>query len=547
MQEQKGKNTGQSLLQSAPRCSALLSSSVELGLPIASGLLLSACFPPLSWAPLAWVALVPLAGSLERRQARAESLIGIYIGGLLFHLLALDFIRTADGGAGLDGPYALTWLLLGQLGAIGCVFAAVAVRRLTQLARWPIIAALPVVWITAEFARERAGDVISQLPFPWLKIGYTQAEVVTLIQIADAGGVWGVSVLIVLVNAVIYSMLHGTRPRLSAYSALLVAGAIVCVLAYGRWRLQGAVAAGPVVALTPKCWLSTAEPATESLGADIDLWSETAVLDHLNSTEPANCRLSLRLAQMAADRGALIVAGCRRVSLRGDKQNLYNCAAFFDPIRGYQGAYDKRYLVPWAEFAPWGVHLTAASTKNIARGETCPQFQVHCAGTNATYSCGAAICYDVCFADHFRCYAQRAGVDEPPDFFVAPSCEVADKTASAARMLLDMARFRAIESRRAVVRNVEGGYSGILDSCGRLIATPARIDFEVPTVLGAIPIDERRSAYHRWGEWLPILCLGVTILGSIIGLALVRDPKLIRPARARARDRRDAAGAPRDL
>ncbi len=82
-------------------------------------------------------------------------------------------------------------------------------------------------------------------------------------------------------------------------------------------------------------------------------------------------------------------------------------------------------------------------------------------------------------------------------------------------MLLDMTRFRAIEMRRAIVRNVEGGYSGIIDSCGRLIAAPQEIDFKEPVVLGAVPIDERRSAYYRYGDWLPLGCAGATMLGIV--------------------------------
>jgi apolipoprotein N-acyltransferase len=67
-----------------------------------------------------------------------------------------------------------------------------------------------------------------------------------------------------------------------------------------------------------------------------------------------------------------------------------------------------------------------------------------------------------------------------------------------------LAQFRAIESRRAFVRNAEDGYSGIIDGNGMLIAEPPEIDFRSPVVLGRMPIDSRFSLYALLGDWLPL-------------------------------------------
>jgi len=492
--------------------SVIFRSVGELALPVSCGLLLSSCFPPFNWMLAGWIALVPLAAAIDRPQARFETFLGVYLGGLLFHLAALDFIRTADGGAGLSGPHALTWLVLGQLGALGCLGVIAVARLLIHGAGWSLIAVLPVTWIAAELFREQAGQVISQLPFPWLKLGYTQAEALTLVQTADLMGVAGVCAVIVVVNALLYRTLRDLGRRSSAFSALATAAILASCFVYGRWRLEAGTSRGPVVALTPKHSLAADKQTEKSLAVDLNLWSETAISQQLDHTVAQECDLSLKLARAAADQGAMIVAGCRRLALNTKLPVVYNSAAFFDPLSGYQGAYDKRYLVPWAEFAPWGLYLTPASTKGIARGRECPRFNVRSRQTGETYSCGVAICYDVCFAEHFQRYAlESAGT--APDLFVVPSCESSDATLRAPRMLLDMTRFRAIEMRRAIVRNVEGGYSGIIDSCGRLVSAPQEIDFKEPVVLGAVPIDNRMSFYCRSGEWLPPGCAGATLLG----------------------------------
>ncbi len=358
--------------------SVIWASVSELALPVSSGLLLSSCFPPLHWTPAAWIALVPLAATLERAQVRIETYVGVFLGGLLFHLATLDFIRTADGGAGLNGPHALTWLILGQLGAVGCLGVVAVGRVLVHRAGWTILTVLPLTWIAAELLREQAGQVISQLPFPWLKIGYTQAETLILVQTADIASVGGVSALIVVINALLYRTLRDIGQRSSAYSAIVAAVIIACCVAYGCWRIDASTSKGPVVALTPKSWLTAEEQIGKTLTADLNLWSETAIPEQLDNTGARECDLSLKLARAAADQGALIVAGCRRLAHNTDRPVVYNSAAFFDPVHGYQGAYDKRYLVPWAEFAPWELYLTTASAKGIARGRDCPRFYFYC-------------------------------------------------------------------------------------------------------------------------------------------------------------------------
>ena len=114
-----------------------------MALPVATGLLLAAAFPPLDWHWLAWIALVPLAFALAQPRDWVELYLGAYLGGLTFQLLSLDWIRTAYGGDGLSGPRATQWIAQGLGLALFWPLAVWLGRRLVRRASLPMAIALP--------------------------------------------------------------------------------------------------------------------------------------------------------------------------------------------------------------------------------------------------------------------------------------------------------------------------------------------------------------------------------------------------------------------
>ncbi|MEO0530082.1 MAG: prepilin-type N-terminal cleavage/methylation domain-containing protein [Planctomycetota bacterium] len=120
------------------------------------------------------------------------------------------------------------------------------------------------------------------------------------------------------------------------------------------------------------------------------------------------------------------------------------------------------------------------------------------------YRFGCSICYDAAFTEHSRMVMQSG----PVDFFVHCGSETADNRGVLQKHLLCMARLRAIETRRPILRNASGGYSGIIDSSGRFtpVAEPA-INRVVLT--GPLPLDDRPSPYIAWGDVLtPLVAVG---------------------------------------
>src|SRR5688572_4418666 len=115
--------------------------------PLASAVLLWACFFPLSWGWLSWVALVPLL-TLVRNQSRPRWIyLGAYLGGVGWFVMSLQWMRVAD-----DRMVA-AWIALAMYLAVYVVAAVALLRYLDRRWQWPLALSVPVVWVGLEFVR----------------------------------------------------------------------------------------------------------------------------------------------------------------------------------------------------------------------------------------------------------------------------------------------------------------------------------------------------------------------------------------------------------
>jgi apolipoprotein N-acyltransferase len=456
--------------------------SIDMGLPIASGALVAVSFMPPPLGLVAWVALVPFAAAIARAKGTFDLYVGTYLGGLLLDLHALDFIRTRLSGSGLASSHTADWLVNGCVWAIAWPLALWMGRSVRQRTALPMVVLLPAVWTMSEYFRCELGWLVSWSPFPWLQLGITQAPYVHLIQSADLGGVWGVAAVIAAFNGGLYDALAGRRLK-----SLLIAMAIFSGnWLYGEFRLRETdTTPGPTVALMPISSRAGAAPSDGSM-PDILLWSETAYSGGIDEADPTTVKSLEGIARRA---GSALIVGCGR----RDGDHRYNSAAVIDPNRGYLGCYDKCFLVPWSEFTPWEWTGLGMKSVGLANGTTQPVFDL------GEFSCGASICYDICFAQLYRAFSPK------PNFFVCCSRETADPTGFLPRTLLNMTRLRAVENRRAFVRNVEGGFSGIVSSTGEYTPAPER-PWDAPVSVGRVPIDRRATLAALAGDWLPIAC-----------------------------------------
>lgn len=541
-------------------------------LPLTSAILLAFTFPPWNYSILAWLSLIPFCMLAALPSARLEGYYGVYLGGLAFHLFGLDWIRTSYGGTGLDGTNALPWLLHSLVAA--CFWPAVlAVVRLLYRRSGSMAVALPAGWYLLEVARFGFSEHVMRAPYPWLQLGMSQVENVRLSQVADIGGVYFVGMIVAIANGGLFDLgrvllrqhlVSRRRSFISALTALLVvAGAIV----YGEYRLRFVSQQAPVA-----IWLIPPDisPLEEShaLGGqaqacpEIWLWSEKAFSILVGLTResrvlsatgsPGDVRPVLTQLEAAArERNATLLVGCATSIQGAPSERSHNSIVVIDPKRGFTGSYHKTHLVPWSEYVPYRLPGLPKDVNGHEPGDAVRLFALD---TGATpLNCGLSICYDTCFPRLYRRYMlERCS----PDMFMISSCERSDATGALPLWMLNHARFRAIETRRPMVRCVEGGYSGLIDSAGRVVAGTSQPTLFEPLRISSIPLDGRVSAYARYGDTpLAAMVCGVLLLALVVPFRASEKAPDQRPEsngwsfvsvrdRLRHRRRDDAADAP---
>jgi apolipoprotein N-acyltransferase len=194
-----------------------------------SGVAGALAFPTTDWPLLAWVWLVPAFCCALWRAPRAALGDGWLAGTGFFVVLLrwLDFTFQSYSSI----PWPLTWLPITALAAwcglyVGMVACIVAWLRPRLGAGWALAMA-PPLWVAGEWIR---GWLLGG--FPWGLLGYSQHTALPVIQIAELGGVYAVSMLLVAVNAAIAGGLV-LGPRRAAVGGGMVALALALALGFG--------------------------------------------------------------------------------------------------------------------------------------------------------------------------------------------------------------------------------------------------------------------------------------------------------------------------
>ncbi len=176
-----------------------------------------------------------------------------------------------------------------------------------------------------------------------------------------------------------------------------------------------------------------------------------------------------------------------------------------------EGEYHKHHLVPFGEFFPvpgpikeWLLSMGLPATDLISG----PAGQEPIRAGQAL--CGVSICYEAAFGAEQRKWAPEAEV------LINVSNDGWFGNTVALDQHLDMARMRAMEARRYLLRATGTGITAAVDPSGRVVARLPKyeagfLDVSVPRLSGTTP-------YVRYGDWpVVVLCL---LLGLVLPAAV---------------------------
>jgi apolipoprotein N-acyltransferase len=177
-----------------------------------------------------------------------------------------------------------------------------------------------------------------------------------------------------------------------------------------------------------------------------------------------DARFQQALVAIARQEQAPLVVGNIGADFSAEDQSWreFNSALVVGVDGARVGRYDKIHLVPFGEYIPFHNLLTFAHkltgrVSEFSRGDERKVFRLN------GHRYGVFICYEAVFADEVREFAQLGA-----EVLVNISDDGWYGDTSAPWQHLNMARMRAIENRRWLLRDTNSGVTAVIDPYGRV-------------------------------------------------------------------------------
>lgn len=500
---------------------------MRVALGALSGILLAACFPNYNLPWLVWIAPLPLLlAVLHESSLKRAYLLGA-ISGAAFLLLSVYWIALVMKNYGnMSWPAALGVMaafLIADSSYWGLF--ALATCWTARRSRGLALLAAGFVWIAMELF-ETYGYFGG---FPWNLLGYG-IEAPGLRQIATVTGVYGLSFVAFSTSALAAWLILDLR---SIRRRVLLAGwiAALVVVNYAleppapREGNERAILVQPNVPMNEAAdlwapWHNPAPlarlsqlsldtlranpaPAAAKSGPPLIIWSENSAPFYFNR-DPIFHNAIESLARQA---DAYVIAGATNFAGPGETQPL-NSAIVLDPSGSVVLQYAKIHLVPFGEYVPaWLDHIVGKITSEAGNFVPGTSYAWAPAGRNRI---GVFICYEEIFPQLVRRLTPRG-----PGVLVNISDDAWYGDSSAAFQTMEMARLRAIENRRYLLRSTNDGITDIIDPYGRVRETLPR--HRQAALAGRFSFESGETFYTAHGDVFAWSCVILAVIFVMSG------------------------------
>jgi apolipoprotein N-acyltransferase len=472
---------------------------------------------------LAPVALTPLLIALAREPRPLwRFLLGEFAGIVYWFGICywIQFVLEVHGAMGRWGSWA-TFLLFAVTKAIHLgVFSLFAAVLLDTRFAVPAIAAL---WTGIERTHATFG-------FAWLALGNAGIDMPLPLRLAPLTGVYGISFLFALTAAAV-AMILLRRPGRPVYWLAIVPA--ILLLPDLPARQAGDQTAlmiqpnapekddwtGPEAARLRDSLIQYTLDAARASRPHLIIWPEVpAPLYYYD--DPTFRNEAAFLAQTT--RGYFLfgtVAWTR-------EHNPLNSAVVLKPDGDLEGRYDKINLVPFGEYTPkffsW-VNRITSEISDFVPGDRIVVFPIE------DRRLGTFICYEAVFPHEVRQFAKSGA-----QVFVNISNDGYFGRSAAREQHLQIARMRAVENRRWLLRVTNDGITAVIDPAGRV--TERLPMYQLAEARASYRYEDSLTFYTRVGDWFAWGCL----IAAATALFLSQLPHYTKPARIQA----NRAGSP---
>nr|WP_237466439.1 apolipoprotein N-acyltransferase [Vibrio stylophorae] len=475
-------------------------------------------FAPYGIWPLAFFSVTAFFILINQRSAKSAALLGFFWGlgqfgtgiSWVYHSIA------KFGGLPLPAGIVIMLLLIAYLALYPALFAYLTNRFFNPQHCRPwlrYLIAMPLLWLLCDAIR---GSLFTG--FPWLYLGYSQIDS-PLSAIAPVFGVQGITLAIILcASALAWSLKWRSLKPLT--TLMVVAG--VCALCWwgqpkwlkaGEQSYQVSMIQGNIpqhLKWQPQMRGITLmryfELTRQHWDSDIIIWPEAAlpvfetdVPEYLASVDSA-----------ARKNGVSVLTGI--IDLRPNHGDIYNSILVLGDSEqdsyNYDTAqrYNKNHLVPFGEFVPFESLLRKLGPlfnlpmSSFNRG---PRIQPNLIAHGL--SMASALCYEIAFSG-----LVRSNVHANTGAILTLSNDAWFGNTIGPHQHLEIARMRALELGRPVLRATNTGITAAIDLNGQLMATLPQFKTQVLTTtihpgVGATP-------FWKWGYrplWIASILLTI--------------------------------------
>ncbi|MAT56356.1 MAG: apolipoprotein N-acyltransferase [Ignavibacteriae bacterium] len=512
----------------------------HLLLGLLSGVLLGISFPPIPLWILTFAALVPYFFVLEEKEGLAEINRFTYFTMFFFNLNTLYWVgswtKDADPFLMISGTVLMFFNpLLFLIPSTFYYFARKSFGKTTALIGFPLF------WVSYEFLYS-----ITDFRFPWLILGNSQSKNLLFIQIADIIGANGLSLLIIIINILLYLIVkeYIESKRLSSSKSAILVLLISLPLIYGNFRLNNYEITGSrlkvgVVQPNLNPWKKwEAGNLSEQLdlylnlsketikdSAQIIIWPESALPVYLLSSNYPNEVNTIH--KFVDANNIILITGMPHINFFKEDEapknakrtntgkylyTSYNSVLMFKPNSRKIDYYGKIKLVPFGEKVPLVEHIpflgdllrwnVGISSWNV--GNDTVVFNTNLESIAQEIKPAGVICIESIYPDFVAQF-----VDKGANLLTVVTNDSWYGNSSGPYQHKEISVLRAVENRRFLVRSANGGISCIIDPFGN--TTIETEMFTKDSFVGEVNLIEEKTFYTRNPLIVPYLSLAFSI------------------------------------
>ncbi len=525
-------------------------------LPILSGVLLVLSYPPYDLEFLIWIAFIPLLFFIfAQKMSLKKTFIGGTLTGIIFFGKIFSWLFATYPfewlGITAEKHNALIFIFLIVLYAIQTIFLSLffgafawIVKKLVfseKTGFWRLII-VPALWVIFEYLRAWGFGILwlgkeSLIGPHWTfgNLAYALHNKLALIQIADIGGIYGISFLIVLVNIIFFLIFKFLKEKSAARKHLIILFVLLGLIAttwtgYGLYKLgvKEDQSKPEKVAILQTNFLSGSEfnpySKQEVFKTILDLFQLASPTGGSSKESPDiiiapegfgiisltdDQKIAKYLLKDFLQSGQIYLENKKIIDENGKtKSRLFYYDLEQEKLLGF---YEKRLLVPNGDFLPY---LTKAflslysfnakiESRLYQKGEQSNPVQTQ------KGNIGGTICSSIVSPEINRQMTKNGAevlivVSSDAPFHGNPNLLAQN---------LAMSKLRAVENRRYFAQATNLGYSFLLGPNGETIAKTSKFGNEI--LFSGIYLLDKKTTYTKLGDLIVVLStilLGLTFI-----------------------------------